>query len=388
MISVLSASSTEADEPDLCVLDFLAQLDLKNRLKRHAVGLMFGPLQPLEPLAAVCRALPFDVTGIVSPLTSVPSVRRDPVYDTFTTTLTALTSDEDEFVAGLSEEIGDEDERGPIVELYERLAAKLSRPPKLILAFSSRARPQGDHLINWLDKASDGRPVVGSYASSYTYARDQADLLFNGALYTNRVALVLIDAQAEPRFFFFSTPGGKRLRHRALITSSDGNLIKEVNGRPVLEYFAGLGLVDEDGSITGARATPIFIESPDHWRDLPMVASSLNAEGHVLCSLDVPPNATLGLGGFDVLDVIDDMRGLIRNIKRESFDFCLIFSCVTRNRALGLSYLREIHELETALGDKLPYCFAYSGGELCPVLDGDGRQRNAFHNLALVGCLL
>ncbi|MDR1546895.1 MAG: hypothetical protein LBU12_09365 [Deltaproteobacteria bacterium] len=387
MISVLTASSAEADEPDICVLDFLAQLDLKNRLKRRSIGLLFGPMEPLAPMAAVCQALPFDVAGIVTPLTSVTAVRRDPVCDSATTTLTTLTSDEDDFVVGLSEEIGD-DERGPVVELYERLAAKLSRPPKLILAFSSRARPQGDHLIDCLDEVSGGRPVLGSCAASFTLAIGCPDVLFNGTLYVNRVVLALIDAQTEPRFFFRSIPGGKLLRHRALISESSGNVIKEINGRPPLDYFAGLGLVAEPDLIGVDQVVPVYIESPAHWRDMPVVVETQSHQGHVTCTMDLPPDATLGLGGFDATDVLDSMRDVVERVRRETFDCCLLFSCISRNSALGLGYLQEILVMEAGMDEKAPYCFAYSGGEFCPVPDADGRLRNAYHNLALIGCLL
>ncbi|MDR1546447.1 MAG: FIST C-terminal domain-containing protein [Deltaproteobacteria bacterium] len=387
MIKTITASSADTDDIDLCVADFQNQLDVKGALKRRSIGLMFGPPETMEAAKVVCRAMPFDVIGCLTPLTTVNGVRRDSLCDAASLTMTVLTSDEAVFAAGLSDELGD-DGREAVTTLYEKLAAKLPRPPKLVLIFCSRDRPQGDHLVQWLDEASSGCPLTGCFSANYSFLLHEPDLLFNGQLLERRVGLALIDTDAEPAFLFISTPEAKRMRHRAVITASEGNLIKEINGRPVLDFLRSLNLIDHEGRLRGAMAVPIIVESPDCWRALPMVINALTEEGHVRCSLDLPSNATLTLSSLERMDVIESMRRATAIIKTKSFNLCLLFSCMGRNLALGFDYLQEIKELEAALGPRLPYCFAYSGGEICPIPDAEGRMRNAYHNLALVVCLL
>jgi len=64
------------------------------------------------------------------------------------------------------------------------------------------------------------------------------------------------------------------------------------------------------------------------------------------------------------------------------------FSCLARFLTLGARYSAEAETFTKAVAGKLPYQFMYSGGEICPVPDSNGRLKNRFHNFTLVTCRL
>jgi hypothetical protein len=47
-----------------------------------------------------------------------------------------------------------------------------------------------------------------------------------------------------------------------------------------------------------------------------------------------------------------------------------------------------MQELTQCLGDSFAYQFAYSGGEICPVKNQEGRLVNRFQNCSMIACLL
>jgi len=65
----------------------------------------------------------------------------------------------------------------------------------------------------------------------------------------------------------------------------------------------------------------------------------------------------------------------------------LIYSCMGRYLALGADNNAEAGKVGEICGDS-PYLFAYSGGEVCPMPDEEGKLKNIFHNYTIVFCKL
>ncbi|MDR1110407.1 MAG: hypothetical protein LBP92_06870 [Deltaproteobacteria bacterium] len=384
MPRTLIAQTNEVDEADLAMIDLMAQLDLDNNLLANSVGLLFGDLDQFHPdlLSALSSRLPFDLIGINSSLSSGPSQKED--Y--YLLNLMVLTSDDLNIMAALSEDIGQAG-LDSIDALYRDLASRMTGRPKLILMFGSRQSGnfRAGRAVSRLDAISGGTPIFGCLSGDFDSIDSKGFLVHNGQKYMDRFAIVMIDGPIKPKFSIFRVPENKRLKHKAIITSCSGNLIKEINGLPALDYLSGLGFII-DQKVGFSATIPMIVENhqADFWS--PMVLVSRTDCNYVVCSQDVEVNSTLGLGGLDETDVLKSAGELADELKWEQFGFCLIHSCQARHLSLGLDYLGEIERMRSSLSDLLPYTLSYTGGEICPCPDKRNKLTNSYHSMSL-SCL-
>jgi hypothetical protein len=384
MPRTLMAQTNEVDEADIAIVDIMAQLDLDNNLMKNSVGLIFGDTNLFDPelLPALAEKLPFDLVGINSNMTAGPYQKGDFSY----LTLMVLTSDEVNMTTGLSAEF----DRAPldsIKDLHAELAGKLNGKPKLTLAFGSRqsSRFHPDRLLRRLNEVTGDCPIFGSLASDLDSIVEKGYLVYNGQRYMDRLALIMLDGPIKPKFSLYKIPENKFLKRKAIITSCEGNIIKEINGLPALKYLTTLGLVVDDNEDFTFNI-PLVVEYPEagYWE--PILILKQPGLNHLICTQDVEENSTLGLAGLDDTDVIKAAGDLADELKWEHFNFCLIHSCQGRHISLGLDYLAEIERVRASLSNSLPYSLSYSGGEICPRLEDKKGPINGFHSISLTCC--
>ncbi|MDR0356369.1 MAG: hypothetical protein LBJ64_11660 [Deltaproteobacteria bacterium] len=382
MTRTLFAQTNEVDEPDLAMIELIAQLELDNNLQKNAIGLIFGDFAQTAPgfLTALNERLPFDVVGVSAALSISPKIMEDYCL----LTLVVLTSDECQFVTGLSEDI---DEHGVecLEDLYGQLAGGLGDPPSLVLCYAAKLTTAfgGDRVVNKLNDLTGAVPIFGSIACAFDSLISNSILFYNGQFYTDRVALIMIEGPIRPKFSFFQIPENKILKRKAIVTSSSGNVVKRINGMPALDYLKTIGLFMNSHS-EYADNIPLIVEDHQLGWWYPVMIMAL-ADDAIICTHDVRENNTLGIGGCDDGYVLKSASQLAEELKWEHFDFCLIHSCQGRHISLGLDYLGEIEILRTELGGHQPFSLSYSGGEFCPRPSGDG-YLNAFHCLSLCCC--
>jgi hypothetical protein len=383
MIRALIAQTNEIDEADLAVVNLLAQLELAQNLLRYSVGVIFAHVESLDEglLEALAQALPFPVTGISVPLTSSQTDKSG--FSLLT--LTVLTSNDVVFSATLSEPM--EGDGGPAAEKFgEALSASHGgQRPKLGLIFGppNGHSLQADSIVERLSKSLPGCHFFGGVAGDYTTSAAPPGLIFGGRTYSDRYSMVLLFGLVRPKFSLISIPERRALKHRAIVSRCEGSRVIEVNGIPITEYLGKLGMLPAERNLS--IQVP-FLVTDSEARTSIIMLESICSDGSGLFSRMVPPNSTLGLAGFDETDVLRTARELTDEIKWETFDFCLIQSCLGRNIVLGLNYLSEFNLFKSELGDLQPYVIYYSGGEFCPMLEDDGETINKFHNMVLASC--
>jgi hypothetical protein len=245
----------------------------------------------------------------------------------------------------------------------------------------------GDNVVQAIDEVSGGVPLFGTLAVDHTTDYHTSQTIFNKSASINKLSTILISGDIKPSFSVASMLDTKIMRQKAIVTKSRDNILMEVNNMSVLDYLRSIGLA-RSGKIEGLNTIPFTIDFNDGGKPVVRAIFSMTPEGYAVCGGSMPVNTTLGIGSIDHDDVLLTTKEAMGNLPLETENNGLfIFSCVSRNMALGFDISAEMDTIQNAIGGKVPYMMAYSGGEICPVSIGEGKLINRFHNDTIITCL-
>jgi hypothetical protein len=400
MIRTLVASTENIDDLDAAVADIKTQLDVDHQLLKNSVGIIACHYEFANSGAvkAVCDALPFEIAGTIS---SVQGVNGKAA--TLLLTIFVITSDEVSFKTAITPSLK-ENSGKTIEETYKGCAGNFvassagSGKPALIFAFAPfMLENSGDEYVNVLTKASGGVPCFGTLAVDDTADFHECFMLYQGVHYRDRMSLILVYGELNPRFFLGTISQSKILEQPALVTSSEGHILKEVNGRPVVEYFEDRGLTKASETSYAMTSLPFMLDYGDGTPPVSKVFIGLNENKQAICAGAMPEGSTLYLGVFDKDDVLLTSRKTIQDALKNSAGASgiLIYSCISRSMSLGSELFAEMDLIRKETGNKLPLMMAYSGGEICPTqinktAGGNSAEAiaiNRFHNNTFVLCI-
>lgn len=386
MIRVYVAQTCEIDDIETAIEDVRRQIDMPACLLAHSVGIIACHYEYVYSgvAKALCEAMPFDVVGTI---TTVQAINE--ASGTLMLTLMVLTSDDIRLQTVLTPSL--ERTPGAVIErAYRDAVAESGAKPSLILSFAPfMVQNSGDEYVSVITRASGGVPCFGTLSVDDTSDFSNCFMLHNGEHYRDRMAMILLDGALDPRFFIATISRSKIIDKPALITSSEGHLLKEVNGRPVVEYFEDLGLTHASETSYAMTSLPFMLDYNDGTPQVSKVFIGLNENRHAICAGAMPEGSTLRLGVFDRDDVLQTTREVVRAAfaEKSGASGMLIYSCVSRTMTLGSELLAELDLVRGETGDSLPFMMAYSGGEICPTQLGQGNAINRFHNNAFILCI-
>ncbi|MDR2183083.1 MAG: FIST C-terminal domain-containing protein [Clostridiales bacterium] len=387
MIKTFVVSTAIVDDAEAAVSEILSQLDLEKGLLANSAGIISCHYEFIESgiVEAVCAALPFDLAGTISWMLSV----KDNT-DTFLMTIMVLTSDDVEFVNVLTPPLHEAPGQ-TISDSYAAAAAARDDTPGLIFAFAPfMPLNSGDEYVDVITKVSGGVPCFGTLAIDDTPDFANCFMLHNGRHYSDRMAMILVYGDISPKFVVTSMSEEKALDKSAIITKSAGHIIKEVNGRPIAEFFEDLGLTKASESYGAMVSLPFLLDYNDGTPKVSKICVTLTPERYALCAGAVPEGSTLQIAPSDKRDVMltaqNAVDRILQNIQGASC--LLVYSCVARSMTLGGDQFDEMYLVNKHTGGKLPYMMMYSGGEICPTQVEGGVATNRFHNNAFIACLL
>ena len=383
---MLNAWTLEVDDPTFAVREILEQLDLKNRLLAHSAGFMTCSYDYVETgiAQAICDALPFDVVGCT---TLTNAINQE--AGTLLLCLSVLTSDDCRFASALTPPLGD-NAHAIISDTFKHAATQLGEQPGLILAFLPMlGAVSGELMLHALTEVSAGTPVFGTIACDPDTARYHNSFTIHGNTHSrDGMSMLLISGKVNPRFVVASTSELNLRKQQAIITSSEGSVLKEVNGMLAREYFSSIGLLHGEG-IEGMSSVPFVVNYNDGSQPVARAIYSLNDDGSASCGGVMPTGGTLSIGRMDVADILlTAEQALEKLLHNEGVNGIIMFPCLGRNMVLGLAHLSEIEKVRGIVGDSLPWHLAYSGGEVCPVYGRDGCAMNHFHNFTFIACAI
>jgi hypothetical protein len=238
-----------------------------------------------------------------------------------------------------------------------------------------------------MDVACHGIPLWGSITNNIDFNYEKVQTICNGKCLPAGVAMMLVNGPVDPKFIVSSIPERNIYSSRAVITKSEGAVLREVNDMPILEYLKNVGLVINKDNIT---TTPLMVYYDNAAEPVALGFYTMFDDGSLLAGGAMPEGTSFTVGSIDAEGIFESAEAGLKQI--ESFDkrqVTLLLPCVTRYIMLAPNQESELRLIEEKLaGSGHPFMMGYSGGEICPMLGQDGKLYNRFHNYTFCACVL
>lgn len=384
MIEMYTARTAEVDEIDEAIEEIKEQIDF-SKLKKNSGGIIFCHIDFVESgvVAALCEALPLNVIGMTSMVGA-----DEHGYGLFELTLTVLTSDEVSFEVGMTDSINHDNYEEEITRLYQQVRGRVSEDPSLIISFMPYIRDvAGYEVVSAMDTACMGAPIWGSITNNIDFNYEQVQTICNSAALRAGLAMMFLNGPVSPKFVVSSLPERNISNNRALVTKSEGAILYEINDTPVLEYLANIGLVITKQNIT---TTPLMVYYEGADAPVALGFYTLFDDGSVLTGGEMPVGTSIAVGSIDAPGIFESAEDGLTQIEAcPERQATLLLPCVTRYIMLAPDQESELRMIKERLGaTNKPFMMGYSGGEICPMPDSDGKLHNRFHNYSFCACIL
>jgi len=386
MTRTLTAFTLEIDDIETAVSEILEQLALSENLLKNSVGIIscYSEFINTGVVRELCRVLPFDVVGTTTIACGVNGEFSETMLS-----LMVITSDETEFVAGITEAISSDDE-SILRNGYESAAVKFSDKPKFMISFAPLLMNIGaEFYIDAMDNITGGIPNYGTLAVDHHADYHEAQVIYNGEAFSDRYAMVLVGGDISPVFMVAGISNENVFPEKGVVTAAIANQLQTVNNISVVDYLHSLGLEkDGEGGIIGINSFPFVVDYNDGSKPIVRVMFALTPDGSAVCGGNMPIGATLSVGKIDSGEVLATTKRLLKDVlEKNNVSTMLMFSCVGRYFAQGFNQTAEMQLVGDVLDDtEVTYQLIYSGGELCPVYDRDEKAVNRNHNDTFIIC--
>jgi hypothetical protein len=384
MLKMYSACTREIDDAKDAVDEILTSLEYEGKLLKNTVAYIscFSECIETGVLEAIIAALPCECMAVTTHYNML-----DGDIGNMMIGVTLLTSDTVEFACAFTEPL-EGDPQETIFDAYNRAAAKLSEKPKLILTFAPLINViNGDTILRAFDAVSGGVPVFGTVALDHTQDYSTTQVVVNGEIAHDRLGMILMTGDISPTFSAANMLEGRVTQIHAKITSSNGNVILGINDKAAIDFVKPFGMIGEDGNvISGANITPFCISTSNGEPPVVRAVYAATPDGGIVCGGDMPVDSQLWIGSLDFNDIIETTTATLHKVLEDNnISVALMFSCTGRNMALGTQVYAEMEAVKAVMeGSGIPYHFAHSGGELCPVYDRSGKPVNRLHNFTFI----
>jgi hypothetical protein len=381
LLKSFTAVTREIDDPQAAADEIVSALAMEQNLLKNSLGIIscFSEFVETGALKAVCDALPFDCIGATTCI-SAAAGETDQVM----LTVTVLTSDDCNFNSALIPVA--EDYKASIESVCKPIMEQAAETPALLLSFFPLINNvSGDMILETLDGLTGGIPLFGTTAVDHNMDYHTAMTIHNGEAYRDMLVLGGIHGSVEVTYEIASLNESKIRNQKAIITASEGNLLTGVNGKPALQYFEEIGLTKAD-LLSGLGIVPLVIDHLDGTKFVARAVFTLTPDDKAVCGGAMPAGTTMGIGSIDMNDVLTTTENTLRKLKDDD-SVLLCYSCIARFLALGVNSTGEADMFTSVAGDS-GYLFAYSGGEICPLPNAEGKLRNFYHNYTAVFCRL
>ena len=382
MIKSYAAFTNEIDDAELAVSEIMAQLEPgKNCLQSTvAVVTCYHEFATNGIITELYKNLNFPIVGTT---TTVTSTNRG--FGQLGFSILMITSDDVVFTAACSSSLMNGLDE-PFARMYQSALAGHTETPKLIISAAPlMLNYPGDNYVEALDKVSGGVPNFGTLAIDDTSDYLNSYVIFNDKTERDIYGIIVASGNIKPKFLYASFSPEYILTQKATITKAEGNLLKEVDGLPIIKYMEKMGFA-ENGKVRDVlHSVPFILDYAGEGIPVSRVLLSWSEDGYGICGGLMPEGTEFNLGTWDKSDVLGTTVRTIESILQNEYVSTLILhSCLARNYALRTELLAETETVNKTVDESTPYIFGYAGGEICPVRDT--ANSNNFHNNTIIAC--
>jgi hypothetical protein len=389
MYRALVAHTDEIDDVDFAIEDLMRQIDPPSLLP-NSVGIVY--CDPGFHFSGVIKALaerlPFPLLGSTTITAAVAESNVSQIL-----ALIVITADDLGFGVSLSDALVSEDD-SVVTRAFDKAKAESGGDPSLILCYYPLVSEYDrDRMMEHLSSLAPGIPVYGTLTVSPSLdSFSEARVLHCGEAYEDRMSLLLIRGDINPRFFLGTFSEEKYLKDKGVITLAKENRIVTINEIPAKEYFTKIGLSEDDaGNLLFPELFPLILDFHDG--SAPFIRAMLTnlEDGSVVLNGGVREGATLSVGAIDMTELKVSVDKTLEALKAaKGYSVAIIHSCAARYFvAFGYDSELEVKAVKSHIaGDNLvPYVFCYSGGEICPIRNPDGSLTNRVNTYTFSACV-
>jgi hypothetical protein len=326
------------------------------------------------------KNLPFPIAGFTT-IGAATNANSDPL----SLSLTLFIGDDisgDIYTTNELDQNNYEDEVKKIHDLASEKGA-----PKFIFTFMPLTNNvTGNDIFDVLTSLSD-TPLFGTTCCDQSSEHSKAFVLRNGEHYNNRATFIYVYGNITVDFKIVSIRQQDVQQYRGLITKAHGSVLEEINGISAMSYFEKLGMSSQQIR-SGLGATPLYIEnSTDNGIGICRDIFSVDELGGLHCAGNIPQGASVSLGRINYEIVTSTTKRIVDKLQDPDIKGLYLLSCMSRFITLGLLGQDEI-DLVIKNCQQFPLSLAYSGGEICPIIDQNGKLINRYHNNTFIALIV
>ncbi|MDR0856033.1 MAG: hypothetical protein LBM78_01340 [Clostridiales bacterium] len=385
MIRYLTAFTTEIDFPEDAAADIVRQLNEQGSTDAYSVGI----------LACHADYISGGVTDELSRVLGFPLVGGSAYnngvgagYGNEQLSLFVMTSDEDVFSVITTHTLDADALTAEFVAAYAPVKKKNGCDPALVLTvFPFQAGYYSGGILRGITQVLGGAPVFGAVTCS-------TRLGFAGTVGVSSVesgdgiaGFVIVKSGVTPHFLFLTTGDESMMSFRGVITESDGQQIRRVNGKTCVEYVCDAIGVSEAELRATMPAQPLHIDYGDGAAPQAFGLYAMSEEGYGSVCVDPAVGAHIAAAPVSQTTIMRSAKQLSKLLKEKyaSAKAVIVVSCISRAIILGQNVGMEVELMQAPC---LPLFLYYSGGEICPVTAPNGGVRNSVHNFSITACVL
>ena len=391
MIKSYSIVLEEVDDHELALEELKAQLSGIELLK-SSVGIVSVNKDFIFSgvYCAVAKAVPFPLAGSTSFSQTVNGK-----IGTYLLSIMVLTSDDCEFACGLSDVVPEIDDVTEVTKkCYNNLQGTLGSEVKLTLLYPPfMFNHYPNQYIRAISEIDERVPVFGTLPNGEVIdVTTDARVLYGEHIYGDKIAMILVSGNVSPSFYIGSaTKESIVLPNVGVITSAEGNCLREINGTSTVKFFEKMKFGLENVKETNILSKTFLMDEKDENGEIisSVTKSLIGIEGGSYffgCGLQIGSNVSIVAFTGDV--VMASAKDVVKRIKENhSGGIILIYSCIGRLVALTSEPMKEFKFLNENL-ESFSYVATCSGGEICPTSVTKAKAINNEHNETLIACVL
>ncbi|MDR0271746.1 MAG: FIST C-terminal domain-containing protein [Clostridiales bacterium] len=394
MLKFYTAFTQEIDDADAAVEELLEQLRPAENMRKNTIGVVhfYHEFTEEDVWKTISDALPFELIGCVSSYTGSCGM-----YNDIAMSVAMITSDDVNFSVKTIEGIAAKSSE-QVEEEIKKVCADFcaSEKPKMIIPIiPPMPHFSGDDLISTINALPEFIPFFGTVAFSMENSAPNF-VLGGGKISEDMHAYLAFYGETDPKFhvttsFDFDEDYGVASK----ITDAEKAVLKTVDGIPAVEYLKKIGMVTDEKAITDSSvwAVPAILTYPDKTKVVRAFLGIVEGTDDIFATGAMKAGANIKFAYLDGNKTLASAEKLIKGLSDNNENDILAYSCAARAWSLGAKFYAEAEKVakcaddyEQKNGVPLKYSIAYSGGEICPLKNADGKLINTLHNYTLITC--